>query len=183
MGYSAWAWTAIGLILSSLAAADPRLIDEKVLRQIADETSGESAERNLDKITLYHRTRASSQFRQAAEHVRDQLRRYGFENALIHEYPADGQTLFGPQKSRPAWVVESAEIWEVTANGERLRRLTHWESMPLSLAQDSLSGVVTTTLIDVGSGSEEAHYEGLAVRGKLVLTESQPGAVADLAVG
>ena len=174
---------AVGLSLSLAATADPRLIDSSVLRQIAQETSGVSAKRNLDKIALYHRTRASSQYRQAAEHVRDQLQRYSFENALIHQYPADGHTLFGTQKSRWSWEVEFAELWEVSAVGDRIRRLAHWESMPLSLAQDSLTGAVTTTLIDVGAGTNESDYEGLELRGKLVLTDSQPGAVADLAVG
>ena len=145
MKQSTWVWVFAGLVFNSLATADPRLIDEAVLQQIASETSGVSAKRNLDKITLYHRTRASSQFRQAAEHVRDQLREYGFENALIHEYPADGQTLYGTQKSRPAWDVEFAEMWEVTATGERVRRMAHWESMPLSLAQHY---AVPTRLLD-----------------------------------
>ena len=62
-----------------------RLIPEPTILAIADEVSGISAKRNLDTITLYHRTRASSQFRQAADHVLMRLREYGFENAEIIE--------------------------------------------------------------------------------------------------
>ena len=65
----------------------------------------------------------------------------------------------------------------------RVRRLGDWDSVPLSLAQDSLSGDATTTLVDIGNGTSDDDYVGKNVKGKLVLTESQPGAVVDLAVG
>ena len=62
------------------AVADlTRLVDEQTIAAIAEETSGVSAKRNLDTITLYHRTRAGSQFRQAAEYVQGQLQDYGFD--------------------------------------------------------------------------------------------------------
>jgi hypothetical protein len=158
------------LTLPAAIVAQSVPIDDAVLKAIAQETSGESAKRNLDRITLYHRMRASSQFLAAAEHIQSQLRAYGFADARILTYPADGTTMFGTQKSRPAWEVESAELWEVDASGARLRRLGDWESMPLSLAQDSLSGRADTTLVDIGDGTTEAHYAGKDVRGKLVLT-------------
>ena len=170
---SRWTWL-VATLLATGAIAQPLPMDPATLEAIATETSGEAAKRNLDRITLEHRTRASSQFRAAAEHVRDQLRRYGFANARIIEYPADGQTLYGTQKSRPAWEVESAQLWEVDEQGTRLRRLADWDSVPLSLAQDSVSGSARTTLVDVGNGTSAADYEGKQIRGRLVLTESQP---------
>ncbi|MEO1243288.1 MAG: DUF4910 domain-containing protein [Pseudomonadota bacterium] len=170
------------------AAAELRsLINEPVLDAIAQELSGEAAKRNLDTITLYHRTRASSQFRQSAEHIRDELRDYGFSDARIIEYPADGETMFGTQKSRPAWDVAFAELWELRQNdkGEwaRARKLGDWDAMPLTLAQDSLSGEATAGLVDIGAAAAAADYEGKDITGKFVLTSSQPGAVADRAVG
>jgi len=50
-----------------------QLIPESTIDALAKETSGISAKRNLDTITLYHRTRASSQYRQAADHVLKRL--------------------------------------------------------------------------------------------------------------
>jgi hypothetical protein len=177
----------IGLIACTLATAAEqtpltRLIDQPTLKLLAEEISGEAAKRNLDTITLWHRTRASSQFQQAAEHILSQLQEYGFADARIMTFPADGKTLFGTQKSRPAWDVESAELWEINADGKRIRRLADWSSMPLSVAQDSLSGQVKTTLVDIGPGTEESHYYGLDLRGKLVLTDSQPRNVVNLAI-
>tara|TARA_R110002049_G_scaffold306252_3_gene504388 strand:+ start:801 stop:2831 length:2031 start_codon:yes stop_codon:yes gene_type:complete len=169
------------------AAADIRdLIPEDVLYQIAEETSGEAAKRNLDTITLQHRMRASSQFESATQHVLEQLKAYGLDEIDVLEYAADGKTMYGTQKSRPVWEVRSAQLWEVRKEGEstvRVRKMGDWESVPLSLAQDSLSGDVTTTLVDIGAGTDEAAYLGKDIKGKLVLTSSQPEAVVERAVG
>ncbi|MGI9262401.1 MAG: hypothetical protein ACR2QR_10225, partial [Woeseiaceae bacterium] len=169
------------------ANADIReLIPEDVLRQIAEETSGEAAKRNLDTITLQHRMRASDQFAEATEHVLRKLREYELDDVELLSYPADGKTMFGTQKSRLVWNVRSAELWELEDAGGttvRKQRLGDWSSVPLSLAQDSLSGEVTTTLVDIGTGTSDADYAGKDVRGKLVLTSSQPGSVVERAVG
>jgi hypothetical protein len=175
------------LIAAAQAEADIRdLIDEDVLRNIAEETSGEAAKRNLDTITLQHRMRASSQFELATQHILQQLRHYGLDAVDVVEFAADGKTLYGTQKSRPVWDVRSAELWEVRdADGERVRvrKFGDWDAVPLTLAQDSLSGEVTASLVDIGSGTREGEYEGKNLKGKLVLTSSQPEVVVERAVG
>ncbi len=169
------------------AAADIReLIPEEVLYQIAEETSGEAAKRNLDTITLQHRMRASAQFESATQHILEQLKAYGLDEIDVLEYEADGETIYGTQKSRPVWEVRSAQLWEVRkeeGRTVRVRKLGDWDSVPLSLAQDSLSGDVTTTLVDIGAGTDDADFAAKDVKGKLVLTSSQPGTVVDRAVG
>ena len=175
------------MLAGTPALADLReLVAEETLLQIAAETSGEAAKRNLDAISLQHRMRASEQFLLATRHIERQLESYGLDSVDTLRYAADGETMFGTQKSRPVWDVRSAELWEVeqTDGGtRRVRRLGDWESVPLSLAQDSLSADVTTALVDIGAGTSDADYAGKDVRGKLVLTSSQPGAVVDRAVG
>ncbi len=169
------------------ANADIRgLVAEEVLLQIAEESSGEAAKRNLDTITLQHRMRASNQFAVATDYVLQKLHEYELDEIELLSYPADGQTMFGTQKSRPVWTVRSAELWELgDVDGEtiRVRRLGDWDSVPLSLAQDSFSANVTAPLIDIGSGMSDADYANKNLRGKLVLTSSQPGAVVERAVG
>ena len=177
-----WA-TSVWLIWAQAVSAQDLPIDAGVLEAIAAETSGEAAKRNLDQITLHHRMRAGSEFRAASEHIVEQLHRYGLANARIIEYPADGKTMYGTQKSRLAWEVAAAELWEVDEDGTRTRRLADWSSVPLSLAQDSVSGQAQTTLVDIGAGTSETDYAGKEIKGRLVLTESQPEAVVELAVG
>ena len=175
------------LLISSSVQADLRdFMAEDTLKQIAEETSGAAAKRNLDTVTLQHRMRSGSQFDIASQHIYDTLEGYGLDEVEFLYYAADGETMFGTQKSRPLWDVRSAELWELEkVDGEtrRVRRLGDWDSVPLSLAQDSLSGDVTTTLVDIGNGTTDDDYTGKNVKGRLVLTESQPGAVVDLAVG
>ena len=91
--------------------------------------------------------------------------------------------MFGTQKSRPAWDVEFAELWELDAKGQRVKRHGSWEAMPLSIAQDSVSGKVMGLLVDIGAGTADSDYAGKTLKGRLVLTSSQPGAVVERAVG
>lgn len=177
------------LSLAGGARADLRtLLDESQLLQIAAEISGEEAKRNLDFITLQHRMRSGSQFDKATTHVLQKLESYGLDAVSTLEFKADGRTMYGTQRSRPLWEVEFAELWEITsaAAGQettRLRRLADWQAVPLSLAQDSLSGEATGTLIDIGAGTSDTDFAGKDLRGSFVLTSSQPGAVVDRAVG
>jgi aminopeptidase YwaD len=182
-----WVLTALLAIFPPLAMADIReLIAEEVLLQIAEETSGEAAKRNLDTITLQHRMRASKQFEITTQHIVAQLKHYALDEIAVLEYAADGKTMYGTQKSRPVWDVRFAQLWEVRDSGGeliRVRKLGDWDSVPLTLAQDSLSADVTTSLIDIGTGMQDSEFEGKDIKGKLVLTSSQPGAVVDRAVG
>lgn len=174
------------LLLTEVTVAAPAtLIDDATVAALASELSGATARRNLDVISGSHRMRASQGFDEVAQFVAARLRDYGLEDVEVLQFAADGRTMFGTQKARPAWDVDAAELWELRAeNGQWVRaaRVADWSSTPLSLAQDSESGDVTAPLVDVGSGSDERDYAGKDVRGKLVLVASQPEDVQALAV-
>jgi hypothetical protein len=133
--------TAMFLLASSAHGDLRQLVPEHVLEQIAAEVSGEEAKRSLDYVTTRHRMRASEQFDDATQFIVGRLNDYGLDEVETLDFAADGETMFGTQKSRPVWSVQFAELWELeTQGGEqvRSRRLGSWEAMPLSLAQDSL---------------------------------------------
>ncbi|HSD70362.1 MAG TPA: DUF4910 domain-containing protein, partial [Woeseiaceae bacterium] len=185
IGHLAFA-LSLGFLAVSAAADIRELMPEDLLKQVAEEISGEEAKRNLDTLTLQHRMRASNQFDEATAHIRRKLESYGLDEVETLEFPADGETLFGTQKSRPVWNVRFAELWEIDDEAGRVtrkRRLANWESVPLSLAQDSLSGEATATLVDIGAGTKESDYAGKDLRGRYVLTSSQPEDVVERAVG
>ncbi len=168
------------LCAASLPARAQKLpLPEKDIAALAQELSGETAKRNLEGIARFHRQRGSSGFRSAAELVAERARAYGLSDVAILEFPADGKIFYGTQRSRPAWDAESGELWDL---GEG-RKIASFEAEPVSLAEDSESGEVTAALVDVGEGTKEADYAGKNVKGRLVLTSSQPGAVQELAVG
>jgi len=85
--------------------------------------------------------RASRQFDLATQHIVNELRHYGLDEVDVLEFAADGKTMYGTQKSRPVWDVRFAQLWEVQdKSGQlvRIRKLGDWDSVPLTLAEDSL---------------------------------------------
>jgi hypothetical protein len=171
---------------SAAAAQDtPPLLVPAEARAIASEVSGAAAKRTVEALSLHHRMRGSEGYRAAAELIRDKLNAYGLKEVEILAFPADGRIFYGTQRSRPAWNASFAELWEQREAGGRWadgERIASWAVQPITLAQDSAGGAAEAALVDVGAGTSAKDYEGRDVRGKLVLTSSQPGEVAHLAV-
>jgi aminopeptidase YwaD len=162
-------------------AQKPPLLPEKDVTALANELSGETAKRNLESIARFHRQRGSKGFHEAAELVAERLRAYGLGEVAILQFPADGKIFYGTQRSRPAWDLEFAALWESSRSAQI--KLASYEAEPIVLAEDSESADVTSELVDVGAGANESDYIGKDVKGKLVLVSAQPGSVQDLAVG
>jgi len=176
----------LSLLVAGSAAAQPAppapssappLLPPAQGTAIAAEVSGARAMQTVRVLSTNHRMRGSTGFRAAAEAIRDRLQAYGLEGVEIISLPADGTIFYGTQRSRPGWNARSAELWEGN------QRIASWADQPLSLAQDSASGRADAELVDIGAGTSEADYAGKDVRGRLVLTSSQPEAVQELAVG
>ena len=149
---------AIAAASEALSAAPPPLLPEPVIGVLANELDGDRAKRDVEVFAQLHRMRASEPFHRATEHIVAELRRAGLTEVAVLRFPADGTTMFGTQKARPAWDAEFAELWDIEQRPEQSQlrtRIASWESMPLSLAQDSDSGEVTADLIDVGAGTKE----------------------------
>jgi hypothetical protein len=188
------------------------LLGEKDVAGLADELSGEVAKRNLEGLARLHRQRGSAGFHAAAELVAERARAYGLSDVAILQFPADGKIFYGTQRSRPGWDAEVGDLFEVKDTKEieeskrknipyvvicdqhpgmkdtetcstREEKLISYEAMPIVLAEDSEAADVVAELVDVGEGAKEADYAGKNVKGKIVLTGAQPGAVQDLAVG
>jgi hypothetical protein len=158
-------------------SASPPLLPRAQGEAIAAEVSGAQALGTVRILSNNHRMRGSDGFRAAAEAIRDRLAGYGLDEVEILSLPADGRIFYGTQRSRPGWNARSAELWEGS------QRIASWAEQPIVLAQDSASGRADADLVDIGAGTTEGDYAGKDVRGRLVLTSSQPGEVQDLAVG
>src|SRR4051794_3807709 len=168
------------------SAQKPPLLPEKDVAVLAQELSGETAKRNLEGITRFHRQRGSQGFHSAAELVAERARAYGLSDVAILQFPSDGKIFYGTQRSRPPWDAEFAELWEMkqAAGGwSPEMKMASYDAEPVVLAEDSESADVSADLVDVGDGAKESDYAGEDVKGKIVLVEEQPGAVQDLAVG
>jgi aminopeptidase YwaD len=173
-------------LLLALAAPSAPLLTPAETRAIAEQVSGSAAKRTVQALSLHHRMRGSEGYRAAAELIRDRLREYGLEEVDILSLPADGKIFYGTQRSRPAWNARFAELWEESRDAAGhwadAERVASWADQPLSLAQDSASGAAEGELVDVGAAASPVDFAGKDLKGKLVLTSSQPGAVAHEAV-
>src|SRR5687768_6386256 len=173
------------VVASAQVQTATALLPEPVVAALSQELSGETAKRNLEYISRHHRMRGSRGFRSTAEHIVKQLYDYGIADARIEQFPADGKIFYGTQRSRPPWDAEFAELWEMKREGGVMKKavlVASWDKQPMSLAQDSESGEANAELVDVGAGTAEAEYRGKDVRGKIILTSSQPSAVVPLGV-
>ena len=172
-------------LIGELHAQGLPLLNDSTVSALNAELSGESAKRNLEYITRLHRMRGSAEFKKAVDFIGSRLKEYGLEQIETFQIPADGKIMYGTQKSRMAWEAEFAELWELEKIGNAWKpkiRLADWESMPITLAEDSESGEVTAELVDIGAGTSTKDYENKILKGKLVLTSSSPESVVPLAI-
>ncbi len=179
-------FTVISLWLcQSVLAQKVPLDQEPLVHLLNQELSGESAKRNVEYIARLHRMRGSEDYNKAVAFITGKLKEYQLEDIELIRIPADGKAMYGTQKSRPAWNVDFAELWEMKQQDGKWTptiKIADWESIPMVVAQDSHSGEAEAELIDIGAGNKPEDYEGKAVRGKLVLTSLQPSAVVPLAI-
>ena len=186
--FNHFSWTVFVFLVvcENSYSQDIPLVSDSVVRALNSELSGESAKRNLEYITRLHRMRGSAEFKKAIDFIESKLKGYGLEQVEVFQIPTDGKAIYGTQKSRMAWEAEFAELWELEkVNGQWKPkiRIADWESMPITLAEDSESGEATAELVDIGAGTNEKDYESKSVKGKLVLTSSSPESVTELAIG
>lgn len=175
--------TLLGLALTArLFGGDLPLLPDPQVSALAGEISGESAKRNLEGFSRLHRMRGSRDFHRAAEQVIAELVKYGYADAHIDQFPADGKIFYGTQRSRPAWEADFAELWELDGSGNPITRMASWDAAPITLAEDSASADLTADLVDVGDGSHESDYAEKDVKGRIVLAASQADAVQRMAV-
>src|SRR5260221_7419300 len=122
---------ALSLALSAplIAGSLPFLTDAQATA-LSGELSGESAKRNLEGLSRLHRMRGSREFRRTSELVVGELRRYGYADAHIEQFPADGKIFYGTQRSRPARNPDFAELWELDASGNPAERMASWDAGP-----------------------------------------------------
>ncbi|HKR66088.1 MAG TPA: hypothetical protein VJZ00_20320, partial [Thermoanaerobaculia bacterium] len=81
----------VALLFATIAHADslPFLTDKEVTA-LATEISGDSAKRNLEGFSRQHRMRGSRGFNTATAQIIGELRRYGYTDAHVESFPADG---------------------------------------------------------------------------------------------
>ena len=154
------------------------LLSDGDIKALAAEISGLVAKDTITELARHHRVQASSGFSNAAQFIASKAKEYGLEQVEIERYPADGERTYYTLKSTPGWDVERGQLWE-TEPGKT--KLADYDEMRVALADYSQSADVTTTLVDVGEGTNARDYEGKDVKGRIVLAGGSVAAVHQMA--
>jgi hypothetical protein len=136
--------------------------------ELVGEASGETAFNHVMAMCGFPRDRKSAEYAGTfaeAQYVLDRLKDYGLAEAAILRYPG-GET----------WDGVKGELWEVKPGREKI---ASYRDLTAMLASGSASADVTAELVWVEEG-EARDFEGLDVKGKVLLTSGSAGAVHNI---
>jgi hypothetical protein len=136
---------------------------------IAGEASGETATSHILALGGMPRDRKHAEYAGTffeSQYILDLAKDYGLKDAEIIRFPG-GET----------WDGVAGELWETKPGLQKLASYTDLRAM---LVQGSRSADVTAELVWVGEGAPK-DFEGLDVKGKIVVTSGSVGAVHGLA--
>jgi hypothetical protein len=157
---------------------------KRVFEELEREVSGEIAFNHVAEVSRHHRIQVSPGIREAVGYAAGALRGYGL-SVDVRRYNSDGEALAWSSPMFKEWSCEDAELRLAEPEGEA-RFLARFSENKMSIIQRSLPtprGGVEAEVVVLGKGEEESDYEGLGVRGKVVLTDGDVSRVRDLAVG
>jgi hypothetical protein len=173
------------ICLTALLASAQHLVKQETFDAIANEYSGEAAQENTRRIVEYHRIQGSPMMAAVTEQVvLPRLKAAGLE-AKIEQFVSDGKTRYGTYISPMGWDMRSGELWvEGVASMKDFKpiRLCRYADVPMCVSTYSKGGDWTGELVDVGSGTGDASYQGIDVRGKVALASGYAGNVVREAV-
>jgi hypothetical protein len=145
------------------------------------EVSGVAAKNFVAEIARFHRIQASPGFRAAAQYVAETVRGFGLD-AEVLSYPADGKTTFWSMRTFLEWDCQEAALFLLDDDGKVAEKLADYREQKISVIQRSAPADSDFEVIVLEGGNDQADYEGLDVKGKLVLTRLRIDRVFELAV-
>ncbi len=153
---------------------------QSLWKTLTAEISGPAAAQAVADIARHHRIQASPGYRRAAEWVCEQLAQAGLKVRTL-TFPADQATTF--------WSASSFQEWEARAGvlhliepADQARKLADYRDLPLNLVVRSLPFDGEAEVVVLQKGEDPAEYEGLDLRGRVVLTRGNIQRVHDLAI-
>lgn len=163
----------IFLILSIVQGDE--IFDEKVSKELLTELSGELAKEYVVNISMFDRIQASEGWDFAANYIISKLKEFGIKNYGIDSHLSDGGTRYYTWLTPPGWKVEDGELWIVEPV---LKRIACYREVPSTLVKHSCSAdVERAEIVYIKEGDNPASYNGIDVKGKIVLSQSYAGNV------
>ena len=152
---------------------------DRRLALVAPLVSGERALEDVRAIAQHHRIQASPGYSNAAAWLAGALRDAGLEPE-IERVPGDGRTALAGCVMPLGWSCARAHAALHGASGGEA--ISNFEAEPLSIVQRSVSAAGRWPVVALADGTRAEHYDGIDVRGKVVLTDGAVMRVHQLAV-
>ena len=140
---------------------------ESLIDAVRREASGERALEHVRALARFHRVQASPGYDRAAAWLVERIEEAGL-TAEIEHVPADGRTRLLGAVMPQGWECRQARA--VLHDGGDERRLCDYAELKLSLILRSAPAQGRFPLALLEDGAEPAHYQGVEVRGRVVLT-------------
>jgi aminopeptidase YwaD len=152
----------------------------KMLVTMQEHVSGHLARNYVADIARYHRLQASPGFREAAGYCRERFEEFGVR-AQVLGFPAQEGLLCWGWPMFQEWQA-SEGVLHLVDPPEAKKKLADYHEARLSLFQRSAPFQGEAEVVLLEDGEEWAEYEGLDLRGKVVLTRGDRDRVHRLAV-
>jgi Peptidase family M28 len=150
----------------------------RLVHQIGSSSDSSHAMETMRRVWDNDRWFTFSRFHDTARYLQSRLRDSGLQQIELLEAPADGVTRAGFWTMPLAWDVNNARLEIVApAASAEFRVLADYEKVPASLGMWSgptPAGGVTAEVIDL---PKESALDALDVKGKLVLTATNPAGI------
>jgi len=147
---------------------------ESVWQAVKAELSGEKAKEYTARLWSHARWNTFSEMDRTASEIAAIMEEIGLEGVEVIRYPADGVTAYGGWVMPQAWDVEEATL-EIVAPQVSNVLLANYRDCPQALMMYSAptppEGVVAE-VVALDKAGLAASYDGIDVRGKILLVDS-----------
>ncbi|HKQ56514.1 MAG TPA: hypothetical protein VJY35_01485, partial [Candidatus Eisenbacteria bacterium] len=152
---------------------------QELLEAVRREASGERALESVRALARFHRVQASPGYDHAAEWLAAQLETFGLAPE-IEQVTGDGHTRHLGHLMPEGWACDAAVATLV--EGSSRERLCDYAAEKLSLVLRSTPARGRYPVVALADGTRDADYQGVEVRGRVVLTRGAVQRVHALAV-
>ncbi len=142
----------------------PVILPMKTVKDLINEVSGAVPFNIMQEIAAFNRNRKAAEYQDLyweSEVITRYAKEYGFSDVKVEKFD---KTSRGGTPTQ--WDAETGELWMVSPEEQLI--ISH-RDIPAALARGSKSADVTAELVYVENGTKESDYEGMDVKGKIVL--------------
>ncbi|MHA1707516.1 MAG: DUF4910 domain-containing protein [Candidatus Heimdallarchaeaceae archaeon] len=143
----------------------------ELVSAIVSELSGERTKRTVSSLSQHHRIQASKEFLRTINYMKSQLEDLGDDEAIIHEYIADGTKRWFDWNAPLSWDIEDGELTLIEPYKKNLCRFSE---VPESICTHSKSTDSILEVVYIREGAKLDKIDKSLTEGKIILYSGRP---------